>query len=148
MVNKLKVCSHRPMRTDLEPVVWTVSSERHNVTQHGGPVARVGTKATTDTVRELWSLLKSYARQETVDPLKSLGRSLGWGLLGAVLVSASVMFLGLAVLRVLQSETAVFADRLSWLPYLIVSVLMVAVIGLALFGISRSAQRRTSGESR
>jgi hypothetical protein len=111
-------------------------------------VARVGTKATTDTVRELWSLLKSYARQETVDPLKSLGRSLGWGLLGAILVSASVMFLGLSVLRVLQSETTVFADRLSWLPYLIVAVLMLAVIGLALFGISRSAQRRTSGESR
>lgn len=110
-------------------------------------MARAGTKATSVTVRELWSLLKTYARQETVDPLKSLGRSLGWGLLGAVLVSASVMFLGLSVLRVLQSETAVFNDRLSWLPYLIVAVLMVAVIGLALFGISRSAQRRNTGAS-
>jgi ABC-type Fe3+ transport system permease subunit len=111
-------------------------------------VAKAGTKATTDTVRELWSLLRSYARQETVDPLKSLGRSLGWGLLGAVLMSASLMFGALAVLRVLQSETTVFNDRLSWLPYLIVAVLMVAVIGLSLFGISRSAQRRNTGESR
>lgn len=111
-------------------------------------MARAGTKATTDTLRELWSLLTSYARQETVDPLKSLGRSLGWGLLGAVLVSASVMFAGLTVLRVLQSETTVFGDRLSWLPYLIVAVLMVGVIGLALFGISRSAQRRNTGEHR
>lgn len=123
------------------------NTEQFDVNEHGGPVARAGTKATSVTVRELWSLLKTYARQETVDPLKSLGRSLGWGLLGAVLVSASVMFLGLSVLRVLQSETAVFNDRLSWLPYLIVAVLMVAVIGLALFGISRSAQRRNTGAS-
>lgn len=119
-------------------------TDQHDVQQHGGPVARAGTKATTDTLRELWALLRSYAKQETVDPLKSLGRSLGWGLLGAVLVSASVMFAGLSVLRVLQSETAVFDDRLSWLPYLIVAVLMVAVIGLSLFGISRSAQRRST----
>lgn len=106
-------------------------------------MARAGTKGTADTLRELRDLLVSYAKQETVDPLRSLGRSLGWGLAGAVLVAASVVFAGLAILRVLQSETTVFNDNLSWFPYLVVALFMVVVTGLALFAISRSTQRRS-----
>lgn len=104
-------------------------------------VARTGTQGTIDTLRELWRLLVAYARQETVDPLRSLGRSLGWGLVGAVLVCSSVIFGGLAVLRLLQSETTVFDANLSWLPYLLTALLMVLVAGLALWGISRAAER-------
>ena len=105
-------------------------------------MARAGTKGTIDTLRELRDLLVSYARQETVDPLRSLGRSLGWGLAGAILVAASVVFAALAILRVLQSETSVFNENLSWFPYLVVALFMVVVTGLSLFAISRSAQRR------
>ena len=104
-------------------------------------MARTGTQGTIDTIRELWRLLVAYARQETVDPLRSLGRSLGWGLLGAVLMGAATVFGALAVLRLLQSETSVFDDTLSWLPYLLVGLLMVLVAGLALWGISRAADR-------
>lgn len=109
-------------------------------------MARTGTKGTVDTVRELWGLLRSYAKQETVDPLRSLGRSLGWGLLGATLVSASVLFASLALLRLLQSETSVFGGNLSWLPYLIVAVFVVAVIGVSLYAVSRTTSRRNPGE--
>lgn len=104
-------------------------------------MARTGTQGTIDTLRELWKLLVAYARQETVDPLRSLGRSLGWGLAGAILIGASTVFGALAVLRLLQSETSVFDDSLSWLPYLLVALLMVLVAGLALWGISRAADR-------
>lgn len=104
-------------------------------------MARTGTQGTIDTLRELWRLLVGYARQETVDPLRSLGRSLGWGLLGALLMGAATVFGALAVLRLLQSETTVFNDTLSWLPYLIVGLLMVLVAGLALWGISRASDR-------
>lgn len=103
-----------------------------------------GSKGTVETVRELWALLKSYAIQETVTPFKSLGRSLGWGLVGAVLVCAAVVFSALSLLRLLQTETAVFADRLSWLAYLIVAVAMGVVMGLAAMGIARS--RRSAGQ--
>jgi flagellar biosynthesis protein FliQ len=114
----------------------------------GGPVARAGSKGTVQTIRDLWELLVGYARQETVDPLKSLGRSLGWGVLGSVLVSLSVVFGGLAVLRLLQAETDVFDGNLSWLPYLVVAVLMLAVTALAVMAISRAAQRRRPHEER
>jgi hypothetical protein len=104
-------------------------------------VARTGTQGTIDTLKELWRLLVAYARQETVDPLRSLGRSLGWGLAGAVLMGAATIFGALSVLRLLQSETAVFDENLSWLPYLLVAVLLVLVTGMALWGISRASDR-------
>lgn len=104
-------------------------------------MARTGTQGTIDTLRELWRLLVAYARQETVDPLRSLGRSLVWGLVGTVLMGAAAVFAALAVLRVLQSETTVFDDALSWLPYLLAALLMLLVAGLALWGISRASDR-------
>jgi flagellar biosynthesis protein FliQ len=111
-------------------------------------VARAGSKGTVQTIRDLWQMLVAYARQETVDPLKSLGRSLGWGVLGAVLVSLSVLFAGLAVLRLLQDETTVFDGNLSWLPYVVVAVFMLAVTAVAVMTISRAAQRRRPPEER
>ena len=104
-------------------------------------MARTGTQGTIDTLRELWRLLLAYGRQETVDPLRSLGRSLGWGLAGALLMGGATVFGSLAVLRLLQSETSVFDDALSWLPYLLAALIMVLVCGLALWGISRAADR-------
>ena len=32
-----------------------------------------------EVATELWSLTKDYARQETVDPLKGVGRYFGYG---------------------------------------------------------------------
>jgi len=101
-------------------------------------VSAARSKGTVDTLRELWDLLRSYAIQETFAPLRSLGRSLGWGLFGAVFVGLSVVLAGLGLLRLLQSETGVFDDRLSWLPYLIVMVVMAVVIGGAVAGIART----------
>jgi multidrug transporter EmrE-like cation transporter len=70
-----------------------------------------------------------------------MGRSLGWGLGGAVLISGSVLFFALAVLRLLQAETTVFDDRLSWLAYLIVVVVLAGIVGLAAVGVSRSRRK-------
>jgi hypothetical protein len=85
-----------------------------------------------ETVNELVELTKSYARQETVDPLKGVGRYLGYGLGGAVLLGIGVILLILAGLRALQTETGTtFTGNWSWAPYLIVLVGAVAVIALA-----------------
>ena len=95
-------------------------------------------KPTTDTLRELWELVRSYTLQETVDPLKVLGKSLAWGMVGAVLVGTGVFFLALAGLRALQTETTAFSGPLSSVvPYMIVVVAMVVVIGVVVLGISR-----------
>lgn len=103
-------------------------------------------QSTSDSARELWDLLRSYARQETVDPFKLLGRSLAWGLAGAVFVGTGVFLLALAGLRALQTETSAFSGNLSWLPYLIVGAGLALVVALAVFGISRTARSGSNRE--
>ncbi len=50
-------------------------------------------------IEELLDLTRAYLRQETVDSVRSLGRRLGYGLLGALCSGIGVVFLGSALLR-------------------------------------------------
>ena len=47
------------------------------------------------TIRELKELVIAYAKQETVDPIKGLGRYVAFGVLGALLIGLGVMFLAI-----------------------------------------------------
>lgn len=95
-----------------------------------------------EVVSELVDLTKAYAKQETVDPLKGVGRYLGYGAAGAVLLGVGVILLMLAALRALQAETGTtFTGNWSWAPYLIVLVAAVVVIGLALSRIQAKKQK-------
>ena len=89
-------------------------------------------KSIPEVVQDLWELLKAYAQQETIDPLKGLGRYLGFGLGGASLLSLGVFFLALSALRALQTQTGdVFTGWRSALPYLIVLIVVGALAALA-----------------
>jgi hypothetical protein len=92
-------------------------------------------KSIPEVSTELWALTKDYARQETVDPLKGIGRYLVYGAAGAVLIGFGVVLLMLAGLRALQTQTGSALDgNLSWLPYVIV---LVVAAGLAALAASR-----------
>ena len=95
-------------------------------------------KSPGQILQELWTLLQDYAKQETVDPLRNLGRYLGYGIGGAVLVGMGVFFLALSGLRALQTETDVFADTWSWVPYIIVAIGLCGVIGACIWAIGRA----------
>lgn len=95
-------------------------------------------KSIPEIATELWALTKDYARQETVDPLKGVGRYLGYGAAGALLGGVGVILLMLAGLRALQTETGDALDgNLSWLPYFIVLVVAAALVAWAVSRISR-----------
>ena len=69
---------------------------------------------------ELWDLVRAYTKQETVEPIKGLGRSAAFGVAGSLLVSIGLVLLVLAGLRALQTETGTtFTGNWSWAPYLI-----------------------------
>lgn len=88
-------------------------------------------KSPKDTFDELRDLVTVYAKQETVDPLKNLGRWIAFGLSGAVSMSIGLVLLGLGGLRALQTTTGeAFDGNLNWLPYLIMFVVLLAVLGL------------------
>ena len=75
-------------------------------------------KSVPTLIKELKDLVISYAKQETIDPLKALGRFLIFGVVGAVLLSVGVVLLSLAIVRAIQTEVGVhLSGSLSWVPY-------------------------------
>lgn len=104
------------------------------------PPASSATKAQSvpELVSELWQLTVDYAKQETIDPLKGLGRFVGFGLGGAFALGIGVTLLMLSGLRALQTETGTtFTGNLSWIPYLIVVAVGVLLILLAVARVNR-----------
>lgn len=99
---------------------------------------------------ELWDLIKGYALQETVDPLKKIARFVAFGLGAAVLGSVGVVLLLLALLRGIQAGLgssphasgvgSTFTGSLSWVPYLIALVVGVVVTVLAISRIRRGSR--------
>jgi hypothetical protein len=95
---------------------------------------RAKQKSLGETVSDIVELLKAYAKQETVEPLKRLGRYLGFGIGGSVLIATGFVLLVLAGLRALQTETgSTFTGSWSWAPYAIMIVvsLLVAILFLS-----------------
>ncbi|MGH9137071.1 MAG: hypothetical protein ACRD0G_08480 [Acidimicrobiales bacterium] len=95
---------------------------------------------------ELKDLTVTYAKQETVDPLKHIGRFLGYGVPGTVLLGIGLSLIGLAGLRALQTETGTrFTGNWSWAPYVIVlgALGFFALLAIwAIFKESRRAKKR------
>ena len=74
----------------------------------------------TAGARDVVKLAVAYTKQETIDPLRNVGRVLAWGAAGAILLGFGMVLLVLALLRVLQSDTgSTFTGHLSWIPYLL-----------------------------
>lgn len=95
-------------------------------------------KSMAETAQELWELVKSYARQETIDPLKGVARYVAFGTIGSIVLGLGLVLLTLAGLRALQTETGTtFTGNWSWAPYLIVLVVVAVLIGLTVSQINR-----------
>jgi len=91
-------------------------------------------------VTELRDLVIQYFREQTLVPLQQLGRYIGFGILGSLLLGFGVVFLGMSGLRALQDETGdTFSGNWSWVPYLIMFVALL--FGAALVWLARTARR-------
>ena len=89
-------------------------------------------KPVTTLVSELWQLFVAYLKQETIVPIKDLGRFLIKGLAGSLFLSIGLVLLMLAGLRALQTETGSALDgNWSFAPYLIVLSVAAIIAGLA-----------------
>jgi multisubunit Na+/H+ antiporter MnhB subunit len=92
--------------------------------------ARPKAKNPTGDARELVDLVIAYAKQETLEPLKGLGKNALRGLGGAILLGIGGIFCSVSALRAMQSETDWFErHNLTYLPYfLTVGLLGVMVV--------------------
>jgi hypothetical protein len=94
--------------------------------------------------QDVWQLVVDYAKQETVEPLKGIGRWIGYGAGGSLLIATGVSLLLLAALRALQTQTgSTFTGNLSWIPYLIVLVGAAAVAGISFWAIQAKKGKST-----
>ena len=91
-------------------------------------------------VTELRDLVVRYVREQTLIPLQKLGRYIGFGVLGSLLLGFGVVFVGMSGLRALQDETGdTFSGDWSWVPYLIMFVALL--FGAGLVWLARTARR-------
>ncbi len=90
-------------------------------------------------------LVIDYIKQETLTPLRGLGRYILFGVAGSVALAIGLVILAVAFLRFLQGETgSTFTGNWSWAPYLICTVAVVGVAALAVVAVSRGQSRSTS----
>src|ERR1700722_10979618 len=95
---------------------------------------------------EIKALALRYIKEETIQPIKEMGRFVLWGAIGSLFVGFGYFFLLFGALRFLQEQFKVLDGTYSWIPYLIVVVLAARVLGLTLWRIvSGTAKRRLKG---
>lgn len=100
-------------------------------------------KRNTNNPADLLDLVKAYVKQETLGPLKGVGRFVGFGVAGAVLLGIGLTLVALALLRFLQTETgSPLTGNWSWVPYLVVIVALGILIGLSVAAIRRTGLDR------
>ncbi len=91
---------------------------------------------------DLWQLVVAYLKQETLDPIKGLGRYVAFGLAGSLVLGTGLVLLFLGGLRLLQDETgSTFTGNLSWLPYLL-TLLACGLVALAAMKARGRGQRK------
>jgi hypothetical protein len=101
--------------------------------------SRTRPSSTSQQFTETVEMVKQYALQETVDPLKTAGKWIGFGLVGALLIGFATGLLTLGLLRLVQTEwPGTFGGRwTSLLPYLFAFLLCVLVASLAFSRINK-----------
>jgi hypothetical protein len=113
-----------------------------DVLEDGVAKANASDKSLPTLVSELWDMVVAYAKQETVDPLKSLKTFIQWGLLGSVLLAVGFGLLALGGLRALQAETRPhWTGNWSWVPYALTLAVSIVVAGLLGWRINADRRR-------
>jgi hypothetical protein len=97
--------------------------------------------------QEVVKLVVDYIKQETLDPVKGLGRYVVFGVAGSVALSIGLAILAVGFLRLLQTETGTtFAGNLSWIPYVICLVLVVLIAFIAVKAVGRGQTPNTESD--
>jgi hypothetical protein len=97
---------------------------------------------------DAFQLTVDYLKQETIEPLRGLGRFLYMGIAGSFFLAGGILLILIGVLRLLQTETGTaLTGDWSWVPYAVVIVLGLMVIGVAVWRITAGPGRQRLPEA-
>jgi hypothetical protein len=103
-------------------------------------------KSLVTHVSELYELVLAYAKQEALEPVKGLGRFIGFGVAGALVFGVGAVIMLIGGLRALQTQTGTaLQGNWSWAPYGITAVGCALIIGLAMVLRARKPKREGAG---
>jgi hypothetical protein len=91
------------------------------------------------SIGELADLVITYAKQETLNPIRGAGRWLAYGFAAVLSLILGVAMLAIGALRLLQFEVFSESTTWSWIPYLIVMILCVLVVAITLSRIKKDS---------
>ncbi|MEN9802138.1 MAG: hypothetical protein RLZ37_1263 [Actinomycetota bacterium] len=95
-------------------------------------------KQESASIGEVIDLVRDYAKQETLGPLKGAGRWLMLGTIGSILLGLGLLLVLVAILRLLQTEVSAFDGAFSWVPYAVVLVISIILTVIALSRIRQA----------
>ena len=91
------------------------------------------------SVGEVIEFVKTYAKQETVGPLKGAGRWLAYGAAAALTMGLGLMIVLLGVLRLVQTELdRLSTGSLSWAAYALTLIVTLALLAITLLRVKKS----------
>ena len=92
-----------------------------------------GTPSPATQIADTVDLVKAYAKQETVDHFKGIGKWVGYGIVGATSLAIGIVLLVVGLLRLLQDVGQhEFYGFWSIVPYLVALLVCALVVALAL----------------
>lgn len=101
------------------------------------------------TATELRHLVVAYLKQETIEPIKGLGRFVVFGAAGMTVLAGGLVLLLVAGLRAMQTEGgSTFTGHLSWIPYGICAFGALAALGAAGAAVSMGRGQHSPGSRR
>ena len=111
-------------------------------------MATANEKSLPQLASELWELIVTYVKQETLEPIKGLGRFIGFGMAGAFALGIGFVLIVLGALRLLQTETGDAFDD-GWGTLVPYAAGLVVAGGIAALAASRiSAGKKKADERR
>lgn len=88
---------------------------------------------------EVIEFVKTYAKQETIGPLRGAGRWLAYGAAGAFALGLGLLMILLGGLRAFQVEVdSLQGGSWTWVPYLVLLVVTGILLTLTLLRIKKS----------
>ena len=113
---------------------------------------KIKVKDSNGTFGELKFMVTDYAKQQTVEPLKNLGKWAAFGVAGGVMLTIGAFLTGLGFLRLFQKFSFLSEDcqiggaaatcdtTWTFLPYLMVFGLLIAAAGVCFYAMTKTPE--------